>query len=230
MKSIKYLGLICFLLSLHNANAQRYYYNDAVFWGNIYLEKKLGKSFDIHLNQQDRISNNFSTFYQAYGDMGLTYYANRHVHLMGDYVFIGRRQNNGSFAPLQQAYLALVLKARIRRFIFMYRNMMQTFITRPPKLNDDRLGKWPFLQDRNKFTVKYELNKRFTFYVATELFFPIYQVKRNGFSRSRSFIGTFYRLGRYSELELYFAYQTQLNAPKITKRFFIYGMGYAYQF
>jgi hypothetical protein len=230
MKTIKHLALTCALLSLFSMTAQRYYYNDAVFWGNIYLEKKLNKQFDIHLNQQDRIYNNFSTFYLAYADMGLTYYANRYLRILGDYVVIDKRQDNGSFSLLQQAYLAFVFRARLRRFTFMYRNMTQTFITRPLKVNDDRLGKWPFLQNRNKFTVKYEINKRFTPYVAEELFFPLYQVKRNGFSRSRTFVGTFYRLGRYSELELYFAYQTQLNAPKITRRLFIYGMGYSYQF
>jgi hypothetical protein len=222
--------LFCVLLSLYSAKAQRYNYNDAVFWGNIYLEKSLGNKFDIHLNQQDRMYNNLSTFYLAYADMGFTYNASKHFKVLADYVLIDKRQDNGSFALLQQAYVAFILRTRIRRFGLMYRNMTQSFITRPLRVNDDRLGKWPFLQNRNKFTIKYYLNKRFTLYVAEELFFPIYQVKRNGFSRSRSFIGTFYRVGRHSELEWYFAYQTQLNAPKITHRLFIYGMGYAHEF
>jgi hypothetical protein len=211
-------------------NAQPYYYNDAVFWGNIYVEKRLNHRFDIHLNQQDRIYDNFSTFYLAYADMGLTYYANRYLRILGDYVLVDRRQENGSYALMQQAYLAFMFRFRVRRFTLMYRNMTQTFVNRPLKVNSDLLGQWPYVQNRNKFTVKYELNKRFAFYVAEELFYPVYQGPRRGLNRSRSFIGTFYRLGRYSELEWYFAYQTQLNAPHITKRLFIYGMGYSYQF
>jgi len=84
--------------------------------------------------------------------------------------------------------------------------------------------------ERNKGTVKYDINKRYTAYVAEELYYPLYQAKNKGFDRSRSIIGLQFNISKKAYVEGYFIYQHELNAYDRTRRDFIYGIGYSREF
>lgn len=211
----------------YNTSNNSYYEDDAALWLNVYLEKKLSKHFDAHINHKSRISNNISKYSMGYLDFGFSYNYNKNIRVLLDYVFAKRLELDETYSDRHQFYVALVLKKKIGQWTFNYRNMFQAQIQ---KIFTSYDGKIPEYYDRNKLTVKYDINKRFVAYVAEELYYPLKQNPFKGLDRSRSYVGMFYNLSKKSSVEAYFLYQHELNAFNRTNRDFIYGIGYSHEF
>ncbi|MBA3665567.1 MAG: DUF2490 domain-containing protein [Bacteroidetes bacterium] len=216
------------------------YYNDARLWANIYIDKKVNKWLNIHLNQKDRWNHNIQKFELGYADMGITIkpFKNRNVKFLFDYVYARKQQNNGLWSPRHTYYTAVVFRKDFRRFRVMYRNMVQATYKNP---GTSKTGYIPYFYDRNKITIKYEASKRFEFYIAEELYVPIFSPQDKGISRSRAFAGLFINTTRHQQLELYFSFQEQLvrndwykqrnKYPNtLLNHDYIYGIGYSFQF
>lgn len=224
MKS-KFL-IIVFFFCVGGLKSQEYQ-DDAVFWGNIYLEKKLGRNFDVHLNHQSRIHDNISRYQRSSFGIGITYHIHKNIRILFDYVYMNRRRNDLSFDNRHRLYVAIILRKKFNRLSIAYRNRVQGQVNDYYSSAD---GPVPIFYERNKLTVKYELSKRIGCYVSEELYLPFYQAKNKGLDRSRSLAGTTYKFTKNDELELYFGYQHELNAFKATRRLFIYGIGYSHEF
>jgi predicted porin len=222
----KFLTAIFLVFCISWVKAQEYQ-DDAVFWGNIYLEKKLNKNLDLHLNHQSRFHDNMTMYKRASFDLGVTYHINKNIRVLFDYVYMLRRNNELLFGNRHRLYAAVILRKKFGKWTVAYRNRVQGQVNDFYSSAD---GQVPVFYERNKLTVKYDLNKRIGFYVSEELYLPFYQAQNKGFDRSRSFIGTSYSLTKHNEIEVYFGYQHELNAFKVTRRLFIYGVGYAYEF
>ena len=225
-KFTKYICILSLIISCSVSRAQEYD-DDAALWLNIYLEKKFNDKIDAHFTHSSRINNNISEYGLGYGDIGLTYYFNKNIKVMGDYVFRSKRNLDGSYSQRHRAYLALLLKKEFGRFTIGYRNQLQGELKDVYTSED---GLLPTYYDRNKLSLKYEINKRFTVSVSEELYLPLYQAKYKGFDRSRSAAGMAYKLSKKSELEFTFTYRHELNAYNRTRRDFIYGLTYSLEF
>ena len=236
---MKRISLILILLSTR-IFSQVYSYNDQQVWLNIYLEKKITKKFILHLNQQNRWTQDVSQFTFAYADAGITYKFSKQVKVMADYVFTQKRKPDDAFGTVHQAYVALILKKDIGRWSFAWRGMLQTQYNNP---YTSQYGLIPFYYDRNKFIVKYELNKRYTFYAAEELYIPLNSPQIKGIDRNRTFFGMFYTLFKHQQLELYFMHQNRVQNGEwfkqknsydatnyILEKDFVYGLGYSFEF
>lgn len=199
---------------------------DAAVWVNIYLEKKITKKFDLHLNQQNRFNNNLSNFGLWYADFGLTYKINKNVKLLGDYVF-AQKQKEAHWSNRHQYYLALYVNKKHARWKLTNRNMIQNGYA---DILSSENGKISKLYYRNKLTIKREVNKYVAYYVAQELYLPLNNPKRQGLDRSRSFVGMFCSLSKLDEVEFYLLFQNELNATKRKSQDFIYGVGYSKKF
>jgi hypothetical protein len=231
-------NLILLLLLLSFSGFSQTYYNDAQAWFNFYVEKKITKKFLVHLNQQDRFENNISQYRLGYADVGITYRFTKQIKILVDYVFTGKKRNTDYFRTVHQYYVALVLKKDIRRWRFSYRNMLQMQYNDPMTSKN---GYFPYSYDRNKFTVRYEVSKRFLFYTAEELYSPLNNQQLKNVDRSRTFIGMFYNINKTNQLEFYFLFQSQLNKGDWYKQkgyypdymmdhYFVYGIGYSIAF
>jgi hypothetical protein len=226
VNKIRLYKLTVCLLAAFNIKGQEFN-DDAALWLNVYLDKKISKHFNIHLNQQNRINYNFSNYGMGYADIGLTYNLNKNIKFLADYVYAKKLRLDGSYNNRHQAYIAIILRKKWGQWSLTYRNMIQSQVEDPYSSYD---GKTIQYYERNKMTLKYELNKYLTPYIAQELYLPFDQSRNKGLDRSRSFAGVFYNLTKRSQLEFYFLYQHRLNAFKETNRDFIYGIGYSYQF
>lgn len=213
-------------------------YNDAQVWFNLYLEKKVSKKFLLHLNQQDRWTNNVSQYTLGYADVGVTYKITKDVKVLLDYVFTQKRKEAGYFGTRHQYYVAVVLKKDWARWRLSYRNLFQVQYNNP---YTSEHGYFPYFHDRNKFILKYYATRRFDFYVAEELYIPLNNEQVKGIDRSRTFAGLFYNITKRQQLELYFLYQSQLQKGDWYKqqnkypndffdKFYVYGIGYSIQF
>ncbi len=214
--------ILLIFLSVSTVEAQKNE-RDAALWVNLYLSKKINKKYTLHLNQQNRFNNNITQYSQGYADVGVTRKLSKHFKVLLDYVFIYRRNTDQSFSIRHQYYVALITEKRVHNINYSYRIMFQGQNNMPYFIKEN----YPVFYLRNKATVKYQINKYFTAYVAEELFLPLNNYKVKGLDRSRSFVGFFYNTSKNSELELYFAFQDQLNPTYRRKQDYIYGLGYS---
>ena len=206
--------------------------NDAGTWQNIYLEKLITRQWNIHFNYESRINQNFSNYHYAYGDFGITYKLNKHIHLMGDYVFIEKKDKNGFWNISHQAYVAVTFKQKFGHFAFSYRIMPQIQYV---QMYSSENGMVPDYELRNKMTIKYNNASRYTYYVACELYYRIsgyYKTKKPegmDFDRVRYFAGVFYKLDKVNEVELYYLIEKHFDMLNPITNFVI-GVGYAHTF
>jgi hypothetical protein len=212
------------------------YYNDAQLRVGISVEKKI-KRFSVYLQQQDRITNNVSTLSRISGALGMTYKLSDNVKLYAEYALIQKRSNLGIYTPRNWYALAVLFKKDYRRWKFSYRNKLQ--LRRPPVNRENSMEY--YLYDRNKVTVKFDLNKRFGIYVAEEVYVPLNSPLSKGIERSRSYTGLLINTTRSQQLEFYFMFQAQLQRNDWYKQknsypgsplqhYFVYGITYNFQF
>lgn len=226
IKCFKYISIFILIFSVSKFTAQDFE-DDAALWLNVNLEKKLNDKFDVHFTHSSRINNNVSQYGLGYGDIGLSYHYNKSIKLMGDYVLRRRRNLDGSYSTRHRGYLALMLKKEFGQFTIAYRNLFQGQYT---DVYTSENGLVPKFYDRNKLSLKYDINKRFTASVSEELYYPLYQAKYKGFDRSRSAVGITYNFSKKSNIEFAFTYRHELNAFNRTNRDFIYGITYSLEF
>ncbi len=233
MKNLALLSLLCFSQLV---SAQKYY-DDAQVRGHFNIETKLNKRFTVHLDQQYRITNNVSDFSRGSADIGITFKINKHIKLLADYVYIQKQKNSGIWNQRNWYYGAVVLKKDIGYWRIVGRAMLQA---RNGDVNSDKAN-LTRLYNRNKVSVRYEINKRLTGFVAEEIYIPLNSPQAKGIDRSRTFAGILINTFKNQQLEFYFMYQvwTQKNnwwdqsdryPDPLLRRDFIYGIGYGIEF
>lgn len=216
-----FIFTLLLLSSINQLFAQADYIDDAAVWVGFNLEKKLTDKIYLQLSQQNRITENVSTYGRGNIDVGVTYRFTKNIRLMGDYVYLKRPNPDHSFTNEHRLYAALVLKKEVGRWDFSYRNMVQM---RMKNIYTSEEGKIPQYFERNKLSVKYQLNKYFSPYVSGELFYPFNQTKNKRLKKVRTTIGLDYKINRKTNVEVYFLYQHELNAFNSTNRDFVYGV------
>ncbi len=202
--------------------------DDSQVWENIYLEKNITQRLLIHLNEEGRLTENCTSPNYIYGDLGLTYNVNKHLHLSAAYVPIAKKTYTSYVSFRQQFYVNFVLKYKFHHFVIYDRQMFQN------QYNDiDRSANWdvPDYYLRNKVTIKYKNNSRFVPYIAEEVYFQLDYFHRNGreVDRMRYFAGTFYELNAVDALEFYYLIEPHFHIynPFIN---WIMGVGYSHSF
>lgn len=234
MKRILFLAL---LITAFGLTAQEFD-NDARFWAHVNLEKKVNKKFSVYLRLKSRWDNNISRHELAYGRLGITYGPFEKIKFQLSYDYGQRIKNRGYYGDRQTVAIAGIFKHDFGRFKFIYRNRLQFRFT-DVGVSDD--GYIPRITDRNKFTLRYEATKRFEFYIAEEIYIPLMSPQAKGITRSRSFLGMTFNTAKHQSLDIYFAFQAQLqknnwynqrnkydNTP--LNHDYIYGIGYNIEF
>jgi hypothetical protein len=223
-------GILSFLLILIFATSLLAQNKDFQVWPNIYLETKITKRMNAHINQQTRFGNNASQFQLAYADMGVGYRITKFMLVNLDYVFIRRREYVDKHEDQQiigtrhQFYTSVVMKKNIHRYRVTYRGMLQGQFK---DAYSSQRGVFPQYYFRNKLSLRYTLNKYFTPYIASELYYNFNTKGHNGFNRERYFVGVFYNLGSKSAIELYYLIQQPLRMQTNMPLVFVLGIGFS---
>jgi hypothetical protein len=222
-----FLIISCFLIP--ELRAQDFFDEDARFWLYLKLNKKLDKRLQSQLVIQNRFNNNITEYSQLNTNLELKYKLNKHVKLMGGYVLGNKRKPEGHYLFRHQAYLGFLMRQKMNRFGFIYRNLVQA--QTPASYNREK-ALVPKYFDRNKLTVKYEINKYLETYVAAEVNLPLSKNYQGLYiNRLRTFTGLQFNLSRRSYLETYFLYQRKYLIKRGgLPRDYIYGLTYSYTF
>jgi hypothetical protein len=221
-----YILLVCFISCFAEMNAQ-YYNDDAKLWLYVKLDKDLSQKLNAELSIQNRIENNISQYSKLYGNLQLSYKINKNFRVIAGYGYGKNDRSDGSYGDRNRGYAGIILRKKVKSFVFSYRNIFQVSIK---DNNTSEKGGAPLYFDRNKFTIKYELNKRLEFYAAQELNLSYYQADYDNIARSRTYIGAIYNLSKKSSVEGYFMFQKHFKYVNQAKRDFIFGLTYSHSF
>ena len=214
------------VLNCQTTFAQKYN-DDAKLWLYIKVDKDVISKLNIQFTMQNRFENNLTEYGQLNGNVELTYKINKNLRAVAGYVFGANRRMNGTYGDRQQAYAGFLLRKKVKRFLFSYRNIVQA---QYKNIYTSENGTVPLWFDRNKFTVRYELNKRIDVYVTEEINLSYGQFEYDNISRSRSSLGAIYNISKKTNIEAYFMFQEHFRYNNQPRRDFIYGITYSYSF
>lgn len=204
--------------------------NDAEFWENISVSKKITRNSNFHFNHEGRIAYNISLFHYAYGDFGITRNLTKHFKIEMDYVLVWK-QTELRESWRHQWYTALLYKDKFNKRVEL--NLRSMYQVQYQDIYSSDLGMYPSNYLRNKITVSYIFNKYpfylFKPYLALESYYHLDNNDKYGsqFDRLRYFAGVFYNFNRKTALELYYLIEKNFNTNSPTTNYVI-GIGYEF--
>jgi hypothetical protein len=233
MNRILVIALVCLAPALYG----QMYRDDAQLRTHLNLEMRLSRHFSAHLDQQYRFNENMTNFRRASADMALEWRMNKHVRVLADYKFVYRKSDKEFWQQRNWYGLALVLRNDVKRWRFIYRNLLQF---RGGTVNSAEQNNFR-IYDRNKLTVRYEFTKRYTGYTSMEAYVPLNNPQMMGVERTRNQLGMLISTRKNQQLELYFMYQvfwqkgnwwdqSDKYPSPYNRRDYIYGVAYNIQF
>lgn len=183
---------------------------DARAWGKLSVEKKLSRHYSLEVSGGFRIGQNYSRLETYYLDAGINYRLNKHWSCELHYRYSERRLKTDLFDTRNRGYFGVEYKTKwwdvlITKFYVRYQRQYTNLFTSEDGLN-------PSDYIRSRFTVKYDLNKRYMPYVSTELF---YQMKYNKseFNRVRYEAGISYKINKRHSFDAFCMLQREFNEP-----------------
>lgn len=217
------LSLIFVFSFFGSLYAQDELVEDASVWLGLNIEKKVNSRINLSFSNQTRFDRNITRYRLGYQDLGLDYKVLKFLHVQADYKLIHRQREDESFSIRHQYNLSFILKKDFGLWSISFKNRWQCLYKDIYSSEDGKQAIWT---NRNKLTVKYELNKRIQIYSSGELNYILKPFQDEGLDRYRASFGLEYKLTRNSGLELYYTMQRELDLSKEINRFHIYGLTY----
>jgi hypothetical protein len=208
-----------FIIFISTAFGQQ---KDAQLWASIYIQKPVIKKVILHLEHQSFFVNNITSYGQGYFDLGVTYKFNKHFRVLADYVHILKRQQDFHVSTRYRYYVAFIAKQSFGRFSLVYRNRIQNQYVEPFTSENKFHNNY---YDRNKLSVRYEVNKFIETYLSAEAYTPL---AGDGLyiDKMRYATGVTYNLTGKQQLEGYFLLQKEEPGKRGPLIDYVFGIGY----
>ena len=224
MKSF-FLFLTAFLFATIHGFSQNY--SDAGMWNTINIEKKLNSKVAVLFTEECRIKENFSRLNLFYTNLGLEYRVEKNFKVALIYRWIDKYQDDNTFSYRHRLMLDLTVKHKLGQFVISYRNRTQAEERDIFSSEHGKIAEW---YSRNKFAVKYDMNKRYTPYASAEFRYQIHD-RRNFESehmwhRDRYVAGFDYSINVRNTFGLYYLIQHEYNVL-FPQNLFIIGLEYS---
>lgn len=200
--------------------------NDAGLWLSAALEKKLNQRASLQLKQGLRMYENFTEVGQTYTDLSFSYMLYKGLTASVAYRFSQAKQIDNRYSLRHRAALDIAYRYKYKRLIFIFRERFQ-FQYR--NVGTSETGNVPRLYLRTKFTLKYDLKRKITPYVAVEMYNPLNNPKREWIDRMRYRAGLEYEINKHHTLDLYGLMDQQLFR-KNARYDYVAGIAYKYSF
>lgn len=228
MKKVFIFFLVCTCSSLFGQATKPS--QDAGLWTTINVEKKFNEKFSLFLTEEFRLRENFTRVNLFYTDIGAEVRPAKFLKLALSYRNIQKNLIDGTYGFRHRIMLDITLKKKFGNFALSYRQRLQREVRSPYTSEDGMLPEW---YSRNKFTVKYDMDKPLTPYIAAELRYQLVNhrmVESDGtWHRIRYILGADYKVNDRSTFGLYGLMQNEFNV-KSPQSIYILGLEYSYSF
>ncbi|NTW25001.1 MAG: DUF2490 domain-containing protein [Lentimicrobium sp.] len=200
--------------------------NDAGLWTSLTFEAKLVKKLSASFSQEYRFDENVTELGSWISEAGLEYKLNKYLKASVNYRVTLKRMTNNLYSPRQRFFVDIKAEKKIKPLIFQFRTRFQeeyADVNRSPEFG------FTGFYSRNKFTFKFDLDKKWEPYISFEFFTPVGHDQPYIFDDIRSTAGVEFALSKHHKLDLYYMIQRELyvNMP-VTD--FIGGIGYQFKF
>lgn len=202
-------------------------YPDAGSWNTFNLDYKINKKLTGLFTQECRIKENFTRLNLFYTNLGFEFKVNDFFKAALVYRFIEKYQDDNSFSFRHRLMLDLTLKKKFEKIGLSYRQRIQA---EERDIYSSEIGNIPEWYSRNKFTIKYDTEKRYTPYAAIELRYQLRNPREwqsdNTWHRSRYSFGIDYKLNKKSTFGFYYLIQREYNVV-LPQNQYIIGLEYS---
>jgi hypothetical protein len=200
--------------------------NDAGIWTSYTLRKKVSKRITGNVTEQIRFDQNDTRLSYYNTEVGMDFKIKEYLIFSPNYRFIHKRQLNGTFVVANRFFFDLTANAKYRKFTFSLRARFQWQYS-SVYLKD--FGFTPQYYNRDMWTIRYRLTKKFHPYISQEYFIALNGPYVYRLTSSMSYVGIYYRV--YKELNLNLYYMVQLIRNRtIPRNNYITGIGITYSF
>ncbi len=200
---------------------------DAGLWTTINIEKKINKKFGIFLTEEYRVRENFTRTNLFYTDLGGYIKPFSFLKVSLAYRSIEKFQIDNSISFRHRAMLDISLKKKFGSFDLSYRQRIQSEVR---NVYSSDIGSIPEWYSRNKFAVKYDLDKPITPYLAVEFRYQINNPRsvesNKQWHRNRYFAGINYKRNDKNSFGLYYMIQQEFNVSA-PQDLYIIGLEYS---
>ena len=205
-------------------------YPDAGSWNTFNIEFKFNKKLTGLFTEECRFKENFSRLNLFYTNLGIEYKISDFVKTALVYRFIEKYQDDNSFSFRHRIMFDLTLKKKFGKIGVSYRQRIQAEERDIYSSNDGYIPEW---YSRNKFTFKYDTDKRYTPYVAIELRYQFRNPREwesdKTWHRRRYSLGVDYKINKKSTFGLYYLIQHEFNVA-LPQELYIVGLEYSIAF
>ncbi len=195
-------------------------------WTSVEISKKLGKRWNISLNQEFRFIQDVSRFDVYFADLGVDFKLNKHFSIGANYRLYQNKNNDGVFKTKHRWNADFQYKHKISQFKIAYRLRFQN--------KDEDFFKSDIINNmysiRNKLSANYNIrNFKLDPFVAAELYSHFNKTISAEFNKLRWTAGLKYSLNKFGDLELFYRIENELNQT-YNKNTYIIGLGYKIKF
>ena len=203
---------------------------DAGMWNTFGVEYKLSPSYNLIFTEELRLRENFMEMNLLYTDLGIEYTAIKNLKISLVYRSIQKFQPDMPLSYRHRLQWDLSYKKEFNKFSIQYRHRLQAEVK---NVYSSEFGKTPEWFDRNKFTFKYEVNKRIEPYFAVETRTQLYDPKNQFYNmewhRIRYQIGTDIKLGNKKTIGIYYLIQDEFGIKNEQDQYIV-GLEYSIKF
>lgn len=213
------------LICIFNFQMARAQVKDAGLWTSLSIEAKLVKKLSLNVSQEYRFNENVTELGTWISEAGLEYKLNKHVKASVNYRYTMKRQTNNLYSPRHRLFIDVKAEKKIKPFIFQFRTRFQQEYADIGRASD---GGFAGYYSRNKFNLKFDLDRKWEPYFSVELFSPLHRDQPFVFDDIRYSAGFEFALSKHHKLDLYYMIQKEMNVnDPVTD--FIGGIGYQFK-
>ncbi|MEI6748626.1 MAG: DUF2490 domain-containing protein [Bacteroidota bacterium] len=199
--------------------------NDAGLWTSISVETKVVKKVTAVFSQEFRLDEDVTELGTYFTEAGIGYKINKYIQVSANYRFLQKRQIDDSYSTRHRFYLDVKFQKKIKPFQFQFRTRFQDQYADIGRTPDGGIAEY---YSRNKFSFKWDSDKRFTPSLSVELFSPLNYPRQYVFDDIRNSVGMEYALSKHHNLDLFYMIQKQLKTSNPLMDYII-GVGYLFQ-
>ena len=200
--------------------------NDAGVWASINVEKKINSKVALQLSEEVRFNENVSEVGTAFTEIGANYKLSKYIAVGVSYRFIQKRKVDDFYSFRHRYNVDVAFKYKYKKLSMSLRERLQTQYA---NVNSSEDGKVATRYLRNKLTLKYNLERKYTPFVAGELFYQLTNVEGNEFDNVRYTVGVDYEINKKVSLELFYLINKEFNTNNPVTDY-VSGFGFTYTF
>jgi hypothetical protein len=214
------------IFCIFHAGAVKAQYNDAGLWMSISIEKKITSSTSFIIQEELRMQENITQAGAIFTDAGFSHKFNKYLSAGINYRFTERRNLDASYSTRHRLYFDIAGKDKFSKFTVTLRERIQAQVRDYHSSENGRIPVWLI---RSKLTLKYDVNKKVTPLIATEIFYTLNNPGGNEIITLRYYAGVDYEFNKRHSIQPYYMIQSEKNVNNPATDF-VTGIEYSYKF